>query len=131
MKFERYNSQSCRCQSAGPDDYRSITIENNVFPHVDGSSRVKVAESIDILCSVKVLFTSSKQLSKDIRFLPLQDRLSTNFMLMILQLEVAEPNSDCPDEGILEISAEISPSCKVNADQIQSMGAAIGEKLQR
>ena len=40
-------------------DYRTIFVENNVFPHVNGSSRVKIADRTDIICSVKV-----KQLCK-------------------------------------------------------------------
>ena len=38
----------------GPKDFRHLAIENNVLPHVNGSSRLRVADSIDVLCSVKV-----------------------------------------------------------------------------
>lgn len=35
-------------------DYRMIFVENNVFPHCNGSSRVKISDNIEVLCSVKV-----------------------------------------------------------------------------
>ena len=38
----------------GLTDYRSISIENCVLPHVNGSSRVKIASGFDIICSIKV-----------------------------------------------------------------------------
>ena len=36
------------------DDFRAITIQNNIFPHVNGSSRIKIDSDVDIICSVKV-----------------------------------------------------------------------------
>ena len=39
----------------GSNDFRHISVENNVLPHVNGSSRLRVGDSIDILCSVKVV----------------------------------------------------------------------------
>jgi hypothetical protein len=38
----------------GHDDFRSIVIENSIFPHVNGSSRVRIPGAVDVLCSVKV-----------------------------------------------------------------------------
>jgi len=35
-------------------DFRHLVLENSVFPHVNGSSRVRVADGVDVLCSVKV-----------------------------------------------------------------------------
>ena len=36
-------------------DFRHISIENSIFPHVNGSSRLRIGDGIvDILCSVKV-----------------------------------------------------------------------------
>ena len=35
-------------------DFRHMLVENSVFPHVNGSSRVRVADGVDVLCSVKV-----------------------------------------------------------------------------
>jgi exosome complex component RRP42 len=35
-------------------DFRPISIENNVLPHVHGSSRVRIGSSMSILCSVRV-----------------------------------------------------------------------------
>eukprot|EP01031_Cornospumella_fuschlensis_P031586 gene31586-38174_t len=37
----------------GLEDYRSVSIENNIFPQANGSSRVRLLDQIDILCSVK------------------------------------------------------------------------------
>ena len=36
------------------NDFRPITIENDIFPHLNGSSRIKIADDTDIVCSVKV-----------------------------------------------------------------------------
>ncbi len=36
------------------NNLRHLYIENNVLPHSYGSSRVKVSDAIDVLCSVKV-----------------------------------------------------------------------------
>lgn len=35
-------------------DCRTIFIENDILPQANGSSRVKIGDSVDILCSVKV-----------------------------------------------------------------------------
>jgi len=48
--FSRYT----RFIPTGMDDFRAITIQNNIFPHVNGSSRVKIDSDVDIICSVKV-----------------------------------------------------------------------------
>mmetsp|Transcript_14095 Transcript_14095/g.24826 ORF Transcript_14095/g.24826 Transcript_14095/m.24826 type:complete len:304 (-) Transcript_14095:65-976(-) len=43
-----------RYDGRGMDDFRAITIQNNIFPHVNGSSRVKIDSDVDIICSVKL-----------------------------------------------------------------------------
>lgn len=53
------NSPYYCSDSIGYKDFRHISIENNILPHVNGSSRLRIAESIDILCSVKVRFCDS------------------------------------------------------------------------
>lgn len=89
-----------RADGRGTDDFRPISIENHIFPHVSGSSRVRVSDSVDILCSVK--------------------------------LEAAEPADHIPNEGLLAISVDISPSCQLLMDdrQLQAYEAQIAEKLQ-
>lgn len=44
---------------ADPEALRTISIENNIFPHVNGSSRLRVDGAVDIICSLKV-FNSLK-----------------------------------------------------------------------
>ena len=39
---------------AGPKDFRDMSVEYNILPHVNGSSRLTIADTINILCSVKV-----------------------------------------------------------------------------
>lgn len=34
--------------------FRPMSIEDRIFPHTDGSSRVRISDSVDILCTVKV-----------------------------------------------------------------------------
>jgi len=43
-----------RRDGRGVGDFRTMSIENSILPHVNGSSRIKIAEAIDILCSVKL-----------------------------------------------------------------------------
>jgi len=40
--------------SLGPSDYRTISLENSILPQVNGSSRVKISNAFDIICSIKV-----------------------------------------------------------------------------
>jgi exosome complex RNA-binding protein Rrp42 (RNase PH superfamily) len=37
----------------GCEDFRSITVDSNIFPQVNGSSRVRIGDSVDVICSVK------------------------------------------------------------------------------
>jgi exosome complex component RRP42 len=43
-----------RTDGRGADDYRNVVIENNVFPQANGSSRVRLGDTVDVMCSVKV-----------------------------------------------------------------------------
>lgn len=43
-----------RYDGRGMDDFRAITIQNSIFPHVNGSSRVKIDSEVDVICSVKL-----------------------------------------------------------------------------
>lgn len=47
-------NQGVRNDGRDLDDFRSLSIENKIFPHVNGSSRVKIGDKIDVLCSIKV-----------------------------------------------------------------------------
>jgi len=99
-----YVSSGCqskvRYDGRGLSDSRSISVENNIFPHLNGSSRVKISDSIDVICSVK--------------------------------LEIAEPNMTTPDEGVLEIHVDISPSCRISSDDrnLQAFGLQLASSLQ-
>ncbi len=46
--------EGMREDGRGPIDFRTIFVENNIMPHVNGSARVKIADSVDVLCTVKV-----------------------------------------------------------------------------
>lgn len=46
--------EDVRYDGRGSSDYRPISLENNIFPHLNGSSRVRVSGSTDIICSVKL-----------------------------------------------------------------------------
>eukprot|EP01033_Poteriospumella_lacustris_P007718 gene7717-5548_t len=35
------------------EDFRTITVDSNVFPQVNGSSRVRIGDSVDVICSIK------------------------------------------------------------------------------
>ena len=53
-----YTRRGCesdvRRDGRGIKDYRRLQMENNPFPHVNGSSHVHLADSMDVVCSVKV-----------------------------------------------------------------------------
>ncbi len=36
-------------------DFRTVSVECDVFPHVNGSSRLKIGDTSDVLCTVKVI----------------------------------------------------------------------------
>lgn len=35
-------------------DFRLVTIEGDIMPHCNGSARVTIGNTVDILCSIKV-----------------------------------------------------------------------------
>eukprot|EP01038_Epipyxis_sp_PR26KG_P005484 gene5484-7593_t len=47
-------SLDIRSDGRGLNDFRPISIENNVFPHVHGSARVQIGEDSDIICAIKL-----------------------------------------------------------------------------
>ena len=53
ISLRAYSSGSApSVRSIGLGDYRSISLENCIFPHLSGSSRVKVEDSTDVICSI-------------------------------------------------------------------------------
>ena len=54
--IEKGCQEDIRYDGRSSMDYRNISIENNILPHLNGSSRVKIMDSIDIICSVKVIY---------------------------------------------------------------------------
>ena len=53
-----YTRRGCECDvrrdGRSTKDYRRLLMENNPFPHVNGSSHVYLADSIDVVCSIKL-----------------------------------------------------------------------------
>jgi len=45
---------------------RSFRIENSIFPHTNGSSRIKIGINTDVVCSVKIEVTEPDLSSPDI-----------------------------------------------------------------
>jgi exosome complex RNA-binding protein Rrp42 (RNase PH superfamily) len=43
-----------RSDGRGLSDYRCLQIENNILPHVNGSSRVRLGNGMEVICSVKL-----------------------------------------------------------------------------
>ncbi len=41
----------------GPKDHRTILIEPTIYPHVDGSCRVKIGDAFDVIVTAKVTLT--------------------------------------------------------------------------
>lgn len=93
-------ASNIRGDGRGCQDLRSISIESDILPHVNGSSRITIGAVIDIICSIK--------------------------------LEISEPTSTAPSDGIIEFSAEYSPSCDVKVEErkLQDIGSQVSEHLQ-
>lgn len=109
------------CLFSGPDDLRTIAIENNVFPQANGSCRITLGDVVDVLCSVKVTCS--------VFFFPPQTNLTESVHLC--QADIAEPDKERPDEGKLEINVDLSPSTRPNLDDrnLAALGGQIGETL--
>jgi exosome complex RNA-binding protein Rrp42 (RNase PH superfamily) len=43
-----------RFDGRGATDFRMFRVENNLLPHVNGSGRVRVGTSTDVVCAVKL-----------------------------------------------------------------------------
>lgn len=95
-------------------DCRKIFIEDNIFPHVHGSSRVKIGNSIDVLCSVKVEVGEYNNTSS----ISSSSSCSTSRNI----------NNN---KGMIECNVDISPSCNLRVDhmQLQDYGKEIASHI--
>mmetsp|Transcript_8844 Transcript_8844/g.9612 ORF Transcript_8844/g.9612 Transcript_8844/m.9612 type:complete len:306 (-) Transcript_8844:38-955(-) len=57
--------QMVRGDGRGHDDYRALTIENDVFPHVNSSARVKTLHGAEVICSISVDIDSPERNRED------------------------------------------------------------------
>ena len=85
----------------GIRDHRLVTVETEILPHLNGSSRVRIANLIDVLCSIKA--------------------------------EVMELSINSLPKGIIDVSAEFSPSCNLKLDErrLVDIGSHLAQQLQR
>lgn len=89
-------NEGLRFDGRGSTDFRTWSIENNVFPHVNGSARVKISDSTDILCSVKFEIQQPDLLHHDKGYLLVNADLSPSCNISI------------DDRKLEDISLEIS-----------------------
>lgn len=84
----------------GPKDQRRVEVATDVLPHLNGSARVKIADVVEVFCSVKA------------------------------EVQPLEPHM--AQRGMLEVSAEFSPSCNVKLDdrKLASIGSDLSQQLQ-
>jgi exosome complex RNA-binding protein Rrp42 (RNase PH superfamily) len=47
-------SEGIRLDGRGLYDFRVMSVEGDIFPHCNGSCRISIGNSVDILCSIKV-----------------------------------------------------------------------------
>lgn len=100
--FTREGCQAgIREDGRGLTDQRELSVETDVLPHVNGSARIKIADVIDVLCSVKA------------------------------EVHCLEPHM-AQQRGLLEVTAEFSPSCNVKLDdrKLASIGSHLSQQLQ-
>lgn len=45
--------QNIRSDGRSCEDFRTITVDSNIFPQVNGSARVRIGDSVDVICSIK------------------------------------------------------------------------------
>lgn len=100
--FTREGCQAgIREDGRGLTDQRELAVETDVLPHVNGSARIKIADVIDVLCSVKA------------------------------EVHSLEPHM--AQRGLLEVTAEFSPSCcsvKLDDRKLASIGSHLSQQLQ-
>lgn len=72
-------------------DFRAIFVENNIFPHLNGSSRVKIADAVEVVCGVKA---------------------------EVMEGSSAEEGGGSGGvlRGKVEVSVDISPTCNLRGD---------------
>ena len=94
---------SIRCDGRGLNDYRSISIENDIFPHLNGSSRIKIADETDVICSIKVEV-----------------------------LEINNNNNNTKDNNLIEVNVEFSSSYNLKIDErrLSDYGNLLAKELQ-
>lgn len=94
-----------RYDGRGLNDYRSISIENDIFPHLNGSSRIKIADETDIVCSVKV---------------------------EVLEISNNNNNNSNDNNNLIEINVEFSSSynLKIEERRLTDYGNLIAKELQ-
>lgn len=115
-KFWFFETYWSHC-SAGHDDYRALTIENDVFPHVNSSARVKTLHGAEVICSISVRIIS----------------MAVFFLPFFIKVDIDSPERNREDEGSITFHTDISPSCAYGMDdkEISNYSSDLSEKLQR
>mmetsp|Transcript_24398 Transcript_24398/g.35840 ORF Transcript_24398/g.35840 Transcript_24398/m.35840 type:complete len:302 (+) Transcript_24398:220-1125(+) len=93
-------------------DFRSIAVETDIFPHCNGSSRVSIGNSIDVVCGVKVVVTELSGKSDDMYInvtVELPPSASNNRLDEKRQQEVSSYISDSIKSAILQSCNQILP----------------------
>lgn len=93
-----------RNDGRGIHDFRSISIENNIFPHTNGSARLRIGHNTDLVCSVKVEV-----------------------------LEAIPDVENDLTQGTIDFSVDISPSCQLKQEdkKITEFANILGQQIQR
>lgn len=76
-----------RSDGRGGFDFRPVTIENDIFPHCNGSSRVTINNSIDVLCSIKLSVSSN---FNPIKYVDIATEISSSCTSKKDELEINE-----------------------------------------
>jgi exosome complex RNA-binding protein Rrp42 (RNase PH superfamily) len=102
-------AENIREDGRGLYDFRTISIDTNILPQCNGSCRLSIGLGTDVVCSVKVFY----ELICKIKYL--------NDVRRIIQLEVTDTSVNRPDEGILQVTVDISPSINIKLEKRKTM----------
>lgn len=111
-------AQNIRGDGREQRDIRSMSVELDILPQCNSSCRLCIGSGTDLICSVKVFANFPRSAHPN--------------LIGTRQLEVSEPLALSPTEGILEVTAEFSPSINLRTDKrrLQMCGGRIAGQLQ-
>lgn len=118
-----------RCDGRDLSDFRSYSIENSILPHVHGSSRVKIGNTVDVVCSIKLDVTEPSEQSPNVALFDVTCNMSPscNFMADERSLSNYGSNVACRLQEVILSSKciDLEALCIIPGKYCWSVGADI------